>query len=265
MTRRLNRFSPSCNCCENSCTLFADVFDRSYIGSNWSIESGTWSIPIAEGSLQTTSAAAEIDQVTGGTASIASATVSSTASGDQPQVGLGSGRELMSPRELEIGTGRVSDHLLHRRHADSAPRSECLGRRRRELLRFALCSDTYPYAESTARLYTASFQGTAYHTWGDSVPGVCAAFHAVLATRLVGRDRQLQRVFVGGCILRKLGLSGVAGNVAGRQALLCSPLRYRSPLRVLAHRAVSAAKIAAMPNAMRSTERMSWTRQAAAK
>jgi hypothetical protein len=159
--------------------VFADSFNRESVGSNWSVRSGIWSIPIAEGSLQTTSANAEIDQVAGGTAGKASASVGSTTSGDQLQVGLGSAGTYTAA-ELEIGTGKFrivsvvgGVRTVLRECSVSASEGGAFS--------VSLCSDTYPYGTGTIRLYTAIFQGTALHTWGDSI-GPCETFSGLLAT-----------------------------------------------------------------------------------
>ena len=173
----MNRFSPSCNCC--NCVVFADAFDRSEIGSNWSIQSGTWSIPLAEGGLQTTSANAEIDQAAGGDAGKATASVGSTASGDQLQVGLGSAGNFFAA-ELEVGSGAF--RLVSVSGGVRTVLRECnVSAAAGAMFTIGLCSDTYPYGSTTIRLYTAIFQGTSLHTWGDSI-GPCETFGGVLAT-----------------------------------------------------------------------------------
>lgn len=173
-----NQFEPG-GCCCVDCTLFADDFARSAIGSNWTIKSGDWSIPLAEGSVQTSSANAELDQAAGGDAGKASASVGSTSSGDQLQVGLGAAGSYIAA-ELEVGTGVFRIVLV-----DSGTRTvlrECdVSAPVDQSLAISLCNDTYTYGTEQFRLFTASFQGSALLTWGDEV-GTCESFSAVLAT-----------------------------------------------------------------------------------
>lgn len=179
----LSRFSPSCNCC-GDCTLFADAFERSTIGSNWSVKSGSWSIPLAEGSVQTSSANAELDQVSAEQAGMASASVGSTASGDQLQVGLGASGAYYAA-ELEVGTGVF--RLVKLISGTRTVLRQCnVSAGAGESFDVALCSDTYPYplggsGTSTIRLVTAIFQGSPLLTWGDAV-STCESYSGVLGT-----------------------------------------------------------------------------------
>jgi hypothetical protein len=175
----LSRFTPGCCCGSDLCTVFSDNFDRDAVGANWTVRSGTWSIPGSESAVQTASANAELDQSSGGLAGKASAQVGSTASGDQLQVGLGAAGTFVAA-ELEVGSGVF--RIVSISGGGRTVLRECsVAAGTGDSLEISLCSDTYPYGEVSARLFTASFQSSPLLTWGDAI-GPCETFAGVLAT-----------------------------------------------------------------------------------
>ncbi len=167
-----SKFSP--NCCCVDCTLFADAFDRDAIGSNWSVQTGTWTIATTGGGeLTTSSSNAEIDQGAGGDGGKATATVNGSG---QMQVGLGAAGAYVAA-ELDTSGATFSIVVVSggtRTVLRQCPASDSTAT-------ISLCSDIYVYGTETFRIFTASLNGTALLTWGDAV-GPCESFSGVLAT-----------------------------------------------------------------------------------
>jgi hypothetical protein len=174
----LSKFTPGCCCGGGDCTVFSDNFDRTSIGSNWTVRSGSWSCDtVGGGELTTTGSNAEVDQSAGGFAGKAQATVSGSG---QLQVGLGSSGSFVAA-ELDTAAGQFSIVGVGggtRTVLRSCPADD-------DSATIALCSDTYPYGGTTIRLFTAFFNGTAMLSWGDSI-GPCETFGGVLATGTLG-------------------------------------------------------------------------------